>query len=112
MNNFKSNLIDNIEMISNPKRQEEYYESVSIADVPSELISGWFDDGFYVDDEDFRKEFSDEEWLVLCEFNDFFESRLTKLPDNFSELANNYFWKEIVGKANWVLDVLKWRNVL
>jgi hypothetical protein len=94
-------------MLANPDRQRNYYERVSIADVPSELISAWFDDGFYPEDIDFHRLFSDEEWKVLSEFNDFFEARSGKLPDSCPELKESHLWNEVAKKANEVLSYLK-----
>ncbi|MEJ2754983.1 MAG: hypothetical protein P8104_03895 [Gammaproteobacteria bacterium] len=107
MDFLKRNLIDALVMLSNLRKQQEYYDNVSIADVPSELISAWFDDGFYLNDEEFKKQFSEKEWEALCEFNNFFEERLERLPERFEELMKCKMWFEIVNEAKLTLKIIE-----
>ena len=107
MNLLKTNLIDALDMLANLDRQQAYEENVPIADVPSELISAWFDDGFYVEDKEFRQLFSEEEWSALCKFNDFYEGRLARLPENFDDLMKCTAWFEIVNEAKSTLKKIQ-----
>jgi len=104
MNFLKKNLIDALDMLANLDRQQAYQENVPIADVPSELISAWFDDGFYAEDKEFHQLFSEEEWGALCQFNDFYEVRLVRLPENFNDLMKCPSWHEIVNEAKSTLE--------
>ncbi len=108
----KVNTINALQLIASVEDQDEYNRTVPIANVADELVSQWFDDSFLKEFDWFKEFFSEEEWIVLSEFDRFYEQRLGKLPDNYSDLRENYFWKEIIGKANWALDMLNWRDVV
>ena len=94
-------------MLSSLEKQTRYHAEVPMADVPCELISIWFDDGFYVDDVEFRNLFSDYEWNTLLEFNDFYESILSKLPEQFEALIISPYWLDLVEKAKELLARLE-----
>jgi len=111
MNEYKSELIDTLNMLSSLERQNRYFKEVKIADVPGDLICGWFDTGFFVEDDEFRALFTQEEWDVLVEFNDYFDLRVKKLPDEFEEFIKNPYWLEIVDKANEALVKLGWEGL-
>lgn len=111
MNPRKVNVINTLQLLASTEQQDEYDRDVPIANVATELVNQWFDDHFRKEADWFRELFASEEWSVLIEFSDFFERRLDRLPDNYEPLRNNFYWKEIVGKANWALDMLNWRNL-
>ena len=103
MNQYKKELIDTLDMLSSLDRQRHYFDTVKMADVPSDLICGWFDTGFFPDSESFRASFTQSEWNALVEFNDYFDKRVKKLPDDFNELIINSTWLEVVNKAREIL---------
>ena len=107
----KVNIINTLQLISSVSQQDQYDRDVPIANVSSELINQWFDDSFFPEKEWIRELFTDNEWKILMEFHDFYDIRVDKLPNNYAELKKNFHWKEIVGKANWALDMLKWRDL-
>jgi len=111
MESRKVNVINMLQLLSDPVRQDEYDRNVPIANVAVELVNGWFDDSFLKEFAWFKEIFSDDEWEVLIEFDNFYDTRVKKLPDNYPDLRESYFWKEIIGKANWALDMLGWRGV-
>jgi hypothetical protein len=108
MNEYKIELLDTLNMLSDIERQKKYFSDTKIADVPSDLICGWFDTGFFVDDEEFRNHFSSHEWGILLEFNDYFDSKVDGLPHEFTKLIQDSNWLKIVGKAKDTLYKLNW----
>ena len=107
MNEYKKELLDTLEMLSNIDRQNSYYHDVKIANVTSDFICGWFDTGFFPESDGFRSHFTQEEWDVLIEFNNYFDERVDKLPDEFDDLIQNPYWLEVVEKAKTTLVKLK-----
>lgn len=107
MDSLRSELIDSLNMLAHIDRQKEYHRNVPIADVPSELISAWFDSGFYPDDEYFRNLFSDQEWMWLCKFNEFYEARISVLPERFEDLMECKEWLDIVHEAKLTLNNMR-----
>jgi hypothetical protein len=111
MSPYKVNIINMLQLLASVEEQDDYKKNVPIADVAAELINGWFDDSFFPEKYWIRELFSNEEWGILMDFHHFYDSRIEKLPDTYEELRENFAWKEIVGKANWALDMLRWREI-
>lgn len=111
MEPLRVNVINELKLLADRKSQDDYHRNVPIADTVAELISGWFDDSFLVDRDDFEENFSKEEWKVLCEFTSFYRSRLHLLPENYEELVKTKAWLEIVELASCSLDKLTWREL-
>lgn len=107
MNDSKNELIDTLDMLSSIDRQNSYFKEAKIADVPGDLICGWFDTGFFFESDSFRALFTQVEWDVLVEFNDFFDLRVKELPDDFEEFIVSPLWLEIVDKAKETLIKLR-----
>ena len=111
MNTSKLYLIQTVQMISDLEAQKSYEKNVPIADIPSELISSWFDDCWYPDDKEFLNLFTTKEINVLKEFSAYYEQKLKKMPlTSFSEMHESFQWQQVVGKAQWVLSLLHWQG--
>lgn len=65
-----------LELISDPIAQRSYEFDVSIADVPAELVSMWFDDLYHPKMPWFSEAFSDHELTKLASFHNFYSDRL------------------------------------
>ena len=65
MNEYKKELLDTLNMLSDVKRQKKYYAETKIADIPSDLICGWFDTGFFINDDNFKSNFTPDEWNTI-----------------------------------------------
>ncbi len=111
MDAYKANVINTVRLIADIDAQLEYEKNVPIANVPNELICQWFDDFYLSEFEWFKNKFTKKEWLVLEEFNDYYKKRLDNIPDTLEKMHKSYSWKEVVGKAQWVLEMLNWREI-
>ncbi len=112
MHAAKVNTINTIQLIADLEAQKEYETSAPIADVPSELVNQWFDDFYYPDSDWYKEPFTSKELEVLGEFNSFYDARVSSLPDTLEQMHNCYQWKEVVGKSQWVLNILNWQGVV
>lgn len=111
MNHHRALTIQTIQLIADTEAQERYEIDVPIADVPSELVCQWFDDIYKAEWEPYREAFTSKELEVLAEFNAFYDSLVDRLPETLEEMHRCYAWRQIVGKAEWVLAMLKWESL-
>ena len=95
-----------IELISSLQEQIEYQETVPIANVPAELVCQWFDDHNPPSRPWFSECFSQHEQEVILEFHNFYESKLSELPDTYDvhELHKSPAWHSVVQKAKTTLQ--------
>lgn len=112
MEPLKVNIVNVVQLIADIDAQKEYEINVPIAHIPTELISQWFDDFYHPENKSYSDVFTDKELSVLEEFNDFFDQRVSQLPDTLLEMHNSFVWKEVVGKAQWVLAMLGWKDIV
>lgn len=103
--------IQTLQLIADIEAQRQYEKNVPIADVPSELICQWFDDYYHPESEEYRLAFTDEELDTMAEFSKFYDSRVEKLPQTLNEMHQCDTWRQIVEKAQWVLDKLQWDGI-
>ncbi len=111
MHPAKVNTINTIQLISDTAAQLEYQSKAQI-NVANELVNQWFDDFYHPDSDWYRTPFTEQELSVLSEFNEFYDERVQYLPNTLAEMLKNYAWKEVVGKAQWVLNMLNWQGVV
>lgn len=95
-------------MLSDKRAQDAYREDVPHVDIAPELISSWFDDTFFPEDEEYRQFFESREWGLLMDFHRFFSDRLNRLPMDYESLKSCEEWDQIVHEASRVLKVLGW----
>ena len=108
MNEYKKELLDTLNMLSDVNRQKKYYAETKIVDIPSDLICGWFDTGFFINDDNFKSNFTPDEWSILLDFNNYFDARVDSLPKDFEHLINDQNWLKVVSKAKDSLLRLNW----
>jgi hypothetical protein len=90
-----------LELLPDAAAQEGYEHRVPIADVPTELLCGWFDDGYLPDSPAFQAAFTATELHALAEFDRFYDSRGGELPcgGGVRALHRSKAWTEIMAAA-------------
>ncbi len=98
---LRAGILDLLELLGDAAAQERYEDSVSIADVPSELRCMWFDDAYLPDSPAFQAAFTVVEQDALADFNRFFDSRVDALPSGggVRALHRSADWIEIMAAA-------------
>ena len=112
MHPAKVNTINTLQLIADIEAQKSYEANVPIADVPAELVNQWFDDFYHPDSDWYKEPFTNNELDVLGEFHAFYDARVSSLPDSLDEMHQCYQWIEVVGKAQWALNMLNWQGVV
>ncbi|XOZ33954.1 hypothetical protein ACMDCT_01580 [Halomonadaceae bacterium KBTZ08] len=111
MNPDRAFTIQTIQLIADTEAQKRYEIDVPIADVPSELVCQWFDDVYKPENGSYREAFTSHELEIFADFNAFYDSLVDHLPETLEEMHRCYAWKQIAGKAEWVLAVLNWEGL-
>ncbi|MBL4827260.1 MAG: hypothetical protein JKY66_06040 [Spongiibacteraceae bacterium] len=107
MNQYKIELMETLRILSDIEAQKIFSDELTVGDPTGDLICGWFDTGFFPESENFKSLFSEYEWLILSEFNEFFDNRVKYLPEEFEKLIVNSKWIEIVMKAKATINILE-----
>jgi hypothetical protein len=102
---IRKNIIETLKLISSFKEQEEYQETVTIAQVSAEIFCNWFDDFYHPYDKSFQDSFSKQELSLLEEFNVYFKSNGKYLPEthDIKTWFENNAWIGISKKAKEIL---------
>jgi len=102
--NTRSSILEHLALLADPEAQREYEQNVPIADVPAELMCGWFDDSYDPSSPAFEAAFSLRERRALAEFSDLLTSAEAQLPiplPRFRDLQTHPAWGRVIaGAAN------------
>ena len=98
---WRGSLVSLLETLSSRVAQEDYEQSVPIAQVPAELICGWFDDLYHPGTPLFEAAFSPGEREVLADFNAVFAGEVDSLDGavHVSELWEKPGWARVSSAA-------------
>ncbi|WP_411885729.1 hypothetical protein [Polaromonas sp. YR568] len=111
MGPHRANIINTLQLIAAPSQQLEYQEKAALINVATELVNQWFDDFYHPGDAKFDAEFSPHELEVLADFNQFYDVRVSRLPDQLSEMLESPVWLEVMATANGILRAHNWLGV-
>jgi hypothetical protein len=91
-------VISHLELLGSLELQAKYERDVKVADVPAELVCGWFDD---LDlPASASKLFVGDDLESVRAFNDFFEGAMKELANlTLSELHARPLWRQVVDRA-------------
>jgi hypothetical protein len=93
------NIINTLQLIASPTDQLAYQQQVPGVNVAAELVNQWYAD------------FSPDELETLAEFNDFYDVRVSQLPDRLSGMLESPVWLNVMAAANKVLQLNNWLDV-
>ncbi len=110
MGPHRVNVINTLQLIAVPAEQLRYQDAAPV-NVAHELVNQWFDDFYHPTSASFASEFSNRELETLAEFSQFFDARVSLLPDTLAEMLQAEAWSEVVAKANSVLASCGWQEV-
>ena len=102
-------VLDRLRLLANLDAQRSYEESVPIADVPAELVCGWFDDAYHPESRVFQQQFSPAELDALSQFSSQFEKLLQSFGGSLpplSTLQESVPWQRLAQAAAAVLSSL------
>jgi hypothetical protein len=105
------NIINTLQLIASPTDQLAYQQQVPGVNVAAELVNQWFDDFYHPGDARFDADFSPDELETLAEFNDFYDVRVSQLPDRLSGMLESPVWLNVMAAANKVLQLNNWLDV-
>ena len=111
MGPHRINIINILQLIGSPKEQLAYQKLVPGVSVAAELVNQWFDDFYHPGDAKFDTEFTPRELETLAEFNEFYDVRVSQLPDWLSEMLESPVWLDVMAAANKVLQANSWLDV-
>jgi hypothetical protein len=111
MGPHRVNVINTLQLIAAPSEQLEYQQNAPGINVATELVNQWFDDFYHPGDAKFDAEFSPRELETLAEFNQFYDARVSQLPDRLFEMLESPVWLDVMAAANKVLRTNGWIGV-
>jgi hypothetical protein len=111
MGPHRVNIINTLQLIASATDQLAYQQQVPGVRVAAELVNQWFDDFYHPGDARSDAEFSPDELETLAEFNEFYDVRVSQLPDRLSEMLESPAWLEVIAAARKVLDANNWLDV-
>jgi hypothetical protein len=100
--NIRSSMYEHLELLADAEAQRAYERNVPIADVPGELLCGWFDDVYHPEDQAFQAAFGPRELDALAEFNDLFTAAEAVLPEPLPPLCDlqaHPAWSRVISGA-------------
>jgi hypothetical protein len=100
--NIRSSIREHLKMLADTVAQLEYERNVPIANVPAELICGWFDDSYLPESPAFQAAFTPQELDALAKFNDLFAAATAELPEplpRLSDLQALPAWRRVISGA-------------
>jgi hypothetical protein len=110
MTPHRANIINLLNLIASESDQLSYQKQAPV-NVANELINQWFDDFYHPMNEQFKREFSDEELASLGEFNAYYDARDVALPGSLDEMLRTRAWREVMVLAGRILDKHGWRGI-
>ena len=102
-------VIEQLQLLGSNAEQLEYEVSVPRVDITAELLSGWFDDTYHPEAEDFAINFSNEELLALDQFSNRFSEQIRRLPPSQGTVKSWHpspHWQVVMSSAQTTLAVL------
>ena len=108
---LRASLLDLLETLSSRELQQRYQDDVPIANVPAELVCGWFDDLYLPEVPGFVASFGEAELEALAEFNRVFDSLVDSLPEthDVQVLWEAPAWQDIEAAAVKAMGVMELR---
>jgi hypothetical protein len=105
---LRGNVREHLALLADFEGQRKYERDVPIADVPAELVCGWFDDSYYPDSPAFQAAFLPAELTILRDFNACFQSIQGTVPDPISltELQAMDVWRQLADAARSTLAAI------
>jgi len=94
-------------MLASPHAQLRYEQQVPVANIPSELLCGWFDDFYHPGTPEFQQAFSRNELSVLARFSSLLHKNSRALPQFAHELVKEPGWQLVMQRARETLDILE-----
>ena len=102
-------VIEQLRLLESKQEQLEYETAVPRVDITRELLSGWFDDAYHPEAEDFAINFSRDELQALEVFNKAFRDQVQGLPSSEGTVRSWHVspqWQEVMSSAKSALIVL------
>jgi len=102
-------VIEQLQLLCSNAEQLEYEASVPRVSITAELLSGWFDDTYHPEAEDFTINFTKEELLALEQFSEKFNKQIRSLPPSQGTVKSWHaspHWQVVVSGAQKALAVL------
>lgn len=78
--NVRGAIVSHLELLADLEQQLAYERDVPNADVPAELVCGWFDDSYLPDSPAVHAGFREQERAALSDFSARFRSVVAGLP--------------------------------
>jgi len=105
---LRNNIIDILDLLGDYEAQTDYAKKVSDSIAIHEMICLWFEDNYNPDNINLINEFSENELVMLKDFNDYFDTISDSLPkDNVRTLHINENWEKLIRKARILNDKIK-----
>jgi hypothetical protein len=104
---------ERLELLASEEEQIEYARSVPNVDVTAELLSGWFDDLYHPESEDFRLYFYEPEIEAMERFSEYCSRRKRELPPSNGGVQTwlqSPVWRDIMLEAQRALNVLSLKS--
>jgi len=86
--NTRAAIHEHLKLLADSQSQRVYERDVLHANVPAELVCGWFDDAYRPDSPAFLAAFRPQEIEALIVFSDLFEAALAELPEPLPPLGD------------------------
>ena len=83
---LRKNVIETLQLLSEPALQKKYESDVPIAYVPAELFCLWYDDSYLPESDAFIEAFSEYELKVLANFTEVFDVVYEETDENPPDL--------------------------
>ena len=106
---IRSSIIEELALLSSGHAQLRYEQSVPTANIPAELVCGWFDDIYHPDTREFQQAFSRSELAALAGFSALFELQVSSMPDTVRELVKLATWQQVMQQAREALSTIQGR---
>lgn len=108
---WRTSVLDLLETLASREFQQQYEDDVPIANVPAELVCGWFDDLYHPKVLGFAASFSEAELEALTAFNRVFDSRVDSLPEthDVQALWETEAWQDVEAAAAKALGAMELR---
>lgn len=108
MRNLRGSLRGQLALLADVEEQRHYERALPRANVPAELLCGWFDDCYLPDSAAFQQSFNPDERQALDAFHALFEAASAQLPRSWKldELHAHPAWAQVVAAAAATLSAI------
>jgi hypothetical protein len=96
-----------LQLLASEEEQLAYEHNVPHVDITAELVCIWFDDSYDAEHAATDSAFSDSERTALAEFHQFYDARVSRLPESQGTVRTwlaNPLWREIMEQAQRTLE--------